>query len=142
MKNKSGINRQKACLEMQFSWYRWAADLTLRFLAASSDRRAWSVNWFMKFIRTNKPTAPKQTISGTKIREKFPVLNSDTQVIKRSRHNNWISDTKISLLMFLRGFLFVFFVFIFVLVFLSAVYFSITKIHSKTILVKNWVGEK
>lgn len=111
MKNKSGINRQKACLEMQFSWYRWAADLTLRFLAASSDRRAWSVNWFMKFIRTNKPTAPKQTISGTKIREKFPVLNSDTQVIKRSRHNSWISDTKISLLMFLRGFLFVFFCF-------------------------------
>lgn len=35
MKTRSGINKQKVCLEMQSTCYRWPANLTLRFLAAA-----------------------------------------------------------------------------------------------------------
>lgn len=98
MKNKSGISRQKVCLEMQSIYYRWTANLTLRFLAASSGEHDRLNDSWSPYVKTNQ-LLKNITILGTKIKEKFPVLNNDTQVIKSSRHKSWINDIKFSPLM-------------------------------------------
>lgn len=103
MKNKSGKNRQKGCLEMQSICYRWTANLTLWFLAASLGEHDRLNDSRSPYIKTNQ-LLQSITILGTKIRGKFPVLNYDSQVIKRSRHDCWISDIRVSTVMFLRFF--------------------------------------
>lgn len=89
--------------ELQFTCYRWTANLTLRFLAASSGEHDRLNDSRSPYVKTNE-LLQSITILGTKIRGKFPFLNNDTQVIKRSRHDSWISDIKFSPLMFLRVF--------------------------------------